>query len=233
MRRAQPTEIGAEATERVFADEGEAGEPAQFLAADGAVQRARRRFHIGVGMQNDPRSGGQRDKHRGRQVIFDNGEIDAATPQQPSDAPGLSEIAADRRVGDRRDFDAFERLVHRRADDQGRAPISAVKRQIANAEFDRSGEPRPEMGVSQQDVGDFRLARHDHIRSSRRAPRLLAKRPYTEQSGRTIDPNAIAGGGEFCLKGRPDNSSIDRTLVQSFSGAPPNRWSHLQTSRSR
>ena len=36
-------------------------------------------------------------KSRGGQMVFDDGEIDAATPQEPADAPGLSEIAADRR----------------------------------------------------------------------------------------------------------------------------------------
>ena len=62
---------------------------------EGAVKRARRRFHIGVGMQNHPRSRGQRDERRRGQMIFDNGEIDAATPQQLGDAPGFPEVAAD------------------------------------------------------------------------------------------------------------------------------------------
>ena len=202
---ALPREIGAEPAQGVFADEGEAGKLTHLLAPESPVKRARRRFHIGVGMQNHPRSRGQRDERRRGQMIFDNGEIDAATPQQLGDAPGFPEIAADSGDRNRRDLDAFERLVHRRADDQGRARISAVNDQVANAKLDRSGKPRAEMRIAQHDIGNFRLARHHHIRKlkARGAPpaRVLTRKG---QVG-TIDPSIIAARGEFCLKGRPDN----------------------------
>ena len=107
-------------------------------------------------------------------MIFDDGQIDAATPKQLGDAPGFPEIAADSGIGNCRDLDAVERLVHRRADHQRRARISAMNDQIANAKLDRSGKPRAEMRIAQHDIGNFRLARHSpHSESSRRAARRL------------------------------------------------------------
>ncbi len=177
-----------------------------LLASKGPVKRVRRRFHIGVGMQNHPRSRGQRDERRRGQMIFDNGEIDAATPQQLGDAPGFPEIAADSGIRNRCDLDAIEGLVHRRADHQGRARISAVNDQIANAKLDRSGKPRAEMRIAQHDIGNFRLARHSpHSKAQGR--RAACGRPYTQGSDGTIDPSIIAARGEFCLKGRPDKST--------------------------
>ena len=183
-------------------------------------------------MQNHRRSRGQRDERRRGKVIFDNGEIDAATPKKLGDAPGLPDVATDRRVRDRRNFDAVERLVHRRANDQGRARISAVKNQVTNAEFDRSGEPRPEMCVSQQDVGDFRLARHHHIRNSRRAARLgvLTRKGPAGQLTETIDcrPRRIL------LERAPGQGPIDRTLMPRLERrARPNQWFHPPTSQIR
>ena len=156
-------------------------------------------------MQNHPRSRGQRDERRRRQMIFDNGEIDAAAPQQLGDAPRFPEIAADSGIGNRRDLDALERLVHRRADDQGRARISAVDDQVANAKLDRRGKPRPEMRIAQHDIGNFRLARHHHIRKFRARGPPPASVLTRKGQARTIDPSIIAACGEFCLKGRPDN----------------------------
>ena len=158
--RAHAREIRAKPVGAILADEGEAGELPQLLAAHGSIERARRRLLVGVAVQNHRNARSQRDDGRGRQVVFDNGEIDAATLQEPGDAPGLSQIAGDRGVGNRCDLDAVERLVNRRANDQGRARMSAVKNEVANAEFDRGGQPRPEMRVAQQDVGDSRLTRH-------------------------------------------------------------------------
>ena len=98
-------------------------------------------------------------------MIFDNGEIDAAAPEKPRDAPGFSKIAADAWIGNRRDFDALEGLIDRRANDERRACMPAVQHEVTDAKLDRSRKPRPEMRVAQQDVGDFRLARHPHTGS--------------------------------------------------------------------
>ena len=156
-------------------------------------------------MQNHPRSRGQRDERRRGQMIFDDREIDAATPQQLGDAPGFPEIAADSGIRNRRDLDAFERLINRRADDQRRARISAVNDQVANAKLDRGGKPRPEMRIAQHDIGNFRLARHHHIRKLKGARRGPPARVLTRKGQlKTIDPSIIAARGEFCLKGRPD-----------------------------
>ena len=157
--------IAAEAVQGVFTDEGEAGEPAQLVPAHGPVKRALRRLHVGVGVQDHPRPRGQRDQGRGRQMIFDNRKVDAAAPEKPRDAPGFPKIAANAWIGNRRDFDALEGPIHRRANDERRARIAAVQHEVANAKLDRSRKPRPEMRVAQQDVGDFRLARHRHTGS--------------------------------------------------------------------
>ena len=158
-------EIAAEPVQGVFADEGEAGKPAQLLPAHGPVQRARRRLHIGVGVQNHPRPRGQRDERGRRQVIFDDRKVDAAAPEKPRDAPGFAKIAANAWIGNRRDLDALERPVHRRANDERRARMPAVQHEVSDAKLDRGRKPRPEMRVAQQDVGDFRLARHRHTGS--------------------------------------------------------------------
>ena len=100
-------------------------------------------------------------------MIFDDREIDAAAPQQLGDTPRFPEIAADSGIGNRRDLDALEGLVDRRAHNQRRARISAVNDQVANAKLDRSGKPRPEMRIAQHHIGNFRLARHHHIRKFR------------------------------------------------------------------
>ena len=138
-------------------------------------------------------------------MIFDNGEIDATTPQQLGDAPGFPEIAAESGIGNCRDLDAVERLVHRRADHQRGAGISAVDDQIANAKLDRRGKPRPEMRVAQHHIGNFGLARHHHIQKFRAhgppPARVLTRKGWAK----TIGPSIIAGRSEFCLKGRPDS----------------------------
>ena len=99
------------------------------------------------------------------QMIFDNRKVDAAAPEKPCNAPGFSEIAANPRIGNRCDLDAFERLIHRRANDERRAGMPAMQHEVTDAQLDRRRKPRPEMRVAQQDVGDFRLARHRHTGS--------------------------------------------------------------------
>ena len=77
--RAHAREIRAKPIGAILADEGEAGEPPQLMAAHGSIERARRRLLVGVAVQNHRNARSQGDDGRGRQVIFDNGEIDAAT----------------------------------------------------------------------------------------------------------------------------------------------------------
>ena len=180
-----PRKIGAELTQSVFADKREARERTHLLTSERPVKRVLRRFHIGVGMQNHPRARGQSDERRRRQMIFDNREIDAAAPQQLADAPRFPEIANDSRIRNCCDFDPIEGLVHRRADHQGRACISAVDDQIANAKLDRSRKPRAEMRIAQHDIGNFRLARHSPHSELRRA----ARRPRASLHGRVRRDN--------------------------------------------
>ena len=154
----------------------------------------------------------ERDECGRRQMVFDNGEIDAAALEKPRDAPGFPQIAADARIRNRRDLEALEGLIHRRANDQGRAPISAVNDEVADAKFDRRGKPRPEMRIAQHDIGNFRLARHRHIRKSGRARPAARPRPYTEGSGRTIE-RAICRARRILLERAADKGPIGRMLV--------------------
>ena len=212
---AHTREIGAELAQGVFADEGEAGKQTQLLAAEGAVKRARRRFYIGVGMQNNPRSRGQRDERRRGQMIFDDREIDAAAPQQLGDTPGFAEIAADSGIGNRCDLDALEWLVHGRADDQRRACISAMNNQVAHAKLDRSGKPRPEMRIAQHDIGNLRLGQfsarapspHSEIQGARPAARA---RPYTEGSAQDNRSDRSLPPGGILLEGAPGQRSTNK-----------------------
>ena len=107
--------------------------------------------------------------------------------QEPGDAQGLGDISAERNVGDGRDLDALERLVDRRTGDQGRACIAAVKDEIADAELHRRRQPRPEMRVAQEDVGDLRVTR-DHRKLKcegppRDAPGVLTLRAAGRTNG--------------------------------------------------
>ena len=176
LKRAKPWEISAELAQGILADEGEAGKPTHLLAPEGSIKPARRRLDIGVGLQNHPRSRGQRDERRRRQMIFDNGEIDAAAPQQLRDAPRFSEIAADSGIGNRRDLDALERLVHRRADNQRRCAHIGYERPS------RERKARPKRQAA---------ARNAHCAASHR--QFSARAPFTTfgSSGRDAPPARV------------------------------------------
>ena len=55
-------EIGAKPVGAILADEGEAGEPPQLMAAHGSIERARRRLLVGVAVQNRRNARSQRDE---------------------------------------------------------------------------------------------------------------------------------------------------------------------------
>jgi hypothetical protein len=61
------------------------------------------------------------------------------------------------------------------------------------------------MRIAQHHIGNFRLARHHHIRKFRARDRPPARVLTRKGPLKTIDPSIIAACGEFCLKGRLDN----------------------------
>ncbi len=136
--------FAAEATEAILADEGQACEALEFELPLGPLQSAGRRLLIRVAVENDREPRGRRDHRRRRQMVLDHGDIDAAPLEALSDRPGLGEIAAEGDVVDGLDFDALERLVHLRADDQRRARIAARAYEVAHAKLDRRRAFRPE-----------------------------------------------------------------------------------------
>ena len=111
-------------------------------------------------MKKRPAAGRRSDERGGRQMIFDDGDVDCAPPEEPSDRQGLAEISADRRLRHGRDLDALEGVLHVRTDNKACAPIAALENKIAHAELDRRCKTRPEMRVAQHDVGDLRLTHH-------------------------------------------------------------------------
>ena len=210
-RRTRIRIIGAETGEAVLADEGETREALQEEIPLGPLHRARRRLLVGVAMQDDGEPGRRGDERRRWQVILDDRDIDAAALQKLADRPGLGEIAAEGDVRDRIDGDARERLVHLGAHDQGRARIAATADEVAHAELDRRRALRPEHRIPQQDVGDFRLTRHQRTRNSWRS-NAPPRRSLHARVRRDKSPEwAIAARGEFCLNGRPNSGPVDKS----------------------
>ncbi len=125
-RSADEWKIGPETSERVLADEREAGERPNLKAGGGGPGRAPGRGLIGVALEHDARARRRGDQGRGGKMIFDHREIDSPPAQELGDAERLADISADGRVGNGRDLDALERLVDQRTGDQRRTRVSAI-----------------------------------------------------------------------------------------------------------
>ena len=155
---AAPGKIGAETAETVLAHERETREATELEIPLGALERARRRFLVGVTVQDDrePRRG--RHDGRSRQVVLDHCNVCAPTLEEFPDRPRLGEVAAEGDLRDGVDGDALERFVDRGTDDGRRAPMAAVTNEVAHAKLDRRRAFRPEDRIAQEDIGDGRTS---------------------------------------------------------------------------